>query len=214
MGNTKEYQSRDLRIHRKYVLVISFVLIFLRSGGVTIEKINFLGASFVFENINAIYWALWVLLFYSLLRYWQYYITYSTGEGYWKPYYAYRELLFMPTVKRIINEQDPIPVEELHINKRSYPNFNHLESKSKWVKGHYTGDQVVDSTGITIKANGVEVEFHMIKDFGWLYIKLWILFLFNRPAIFEFLFPFIFGIGTIIYCNWSDWPGSLINLLC
>ena len=47
-----DYQPRDLRVHRNYIIITSFILLFLKTGGVTIDSINILGVSFDFENID------------------------------------------------------------------------------------------------------------------------------------------------------------------
>lgn len=192
-----------------YLLASSFILLFLQMGGVTIEKIGVLGVTFAFENINAIYWALWALLFYSFLRYWQYFNTQSTGGGLIQPYKDHREIIFKKRIKKLIDKRIPEgSTLELH-QPFTYPYFNHFEKISKFRYKTKVSYAQEDGNGKIVQHMNYEIQFHLIRDFGFTYLKLWVLFLLNRPAVFEFVFPMLLATFTIIYCNLKEWPGAL-----
>ncbi|MCK4837309.1 MAG: hypothetical protein KAS94_00825 [Desulfobulbaceae bacterium] len=72
--------TEDLRRQRRNLLVVSITIIFLRFGGVTISKVALLGTEFSFQNIQALYAAIWLAYFYFLLRFYQYFMQ-ETDKG-------------------------------------------------------------------------------------------------------------------------------------
>ena len=57
------------------MLAISIALVFIKFSGVQIQELIFLGINFgTLENPQAIYVGIWILYFYFLVRYYQYYM--------------------------------------------------------------------------------------------------------------------------------------------
>lgn len=54
-------------------MVVALLLVFLRYGGVSIKSVSLLGTELIFNNIQALYASTWILFFYYLIRYYQYF---------------------------------------------------------------------------------------------------------------------------------------------
>ena len=208
-----DYQPRDLRVHRNYIIITSFILLFLKTGGVTIDSINILGVSFDFENIDAIFWGLWAILLYGLLRFWGYVKTYSIGYLI-QSFKDYRDLLFKKRIKKLIN-QKLSPASFITMSNygqtQEYPVYGQLQKTSMFIRK--TKVKAHDNVEGSLQEIEVDIELHSIKHFWYLYIPLTIKYLINRPQFWEIIFPIGFGISAILICNINSWPGSLIQLI-
>lgn len=67
------HMTDGLLRQRRNLFATSIVIIFLRFGGVQIEKVALLGTELSFDNIEALYAGIWVAFLYFLIRYYQYF---------------------------------------------------------------------------------------------------------------------------------------------
>lgn len=66
--------SEDLRRQRRNLVLVSFVLCFMKYGGVSITKTSVLGSEIQFSNTSSIFFGVWLLWIYFFIRYYQYFM--------------------------------------------------------------------------------------------------------------------------------------------
>jgi hypothetical protein len=74
-----KYQSRDFRLHRKYILVLAVVQFIVTYGGIEFDRINFMGLVGEIKNPEIFQISILILTGYSLIRYYQYFDTDCLG---------------------------------------------------------------------------------------------------------------------------------------
>jgi|SRR6478736_149551 len=216
------YNSQDLRLHRKYILVLCFILVFLKYGGVKVEQVSFLGTSFSFENSHAIFLGLWIILFYSIFRYYQFFRHESWGHVqsefrtiqdrvYHK---KFMKLLRKAALPRILASDSIRAKAHYHGDPRYFSGLKKGVFSRRYNFQVPTVEFDVDDRkdDLRIYTENVAFEYHLLKHFWWQTIRASWHYTFNTPFFFEFLFPFLLLAGTIIYCGFTNWEGSLIHL--
>ncbi len=208
-----DYNSRDLRLHRKYILVICFVLVFLKYGGIKLEHIEFLGASFRITNVNAIYVGLWSILGYSVIRYYQYFRSQAWGH-FVTEFRLMQVSNYQGTLNKIIgkaiapNQLSPIiPGGAMQVPPQYFQ-----APKTSWWEHAFSGQlylirpaekEGAVHVGSTPSQEHVTFKYHFIKDFWRQTLKTAFAFVFHTPYFFEYIVPLVLVFGTIGYYSWS-----------
>ena len=220
MPDKPDYNSKDLRLHRKYILVVCFILIFLKYGGVKLDQVSLLGTSFRFENEKAIFLGLWIILFYSMFRYYQFFRHESWGHV----QSEFREIqsrFYQNKFLRLLSKN--VEPRILEIQSKRTNEILHLPSYFHGIKSGFLSrrfDSPVSTVDPDREIGGsypavnqqVSFKYNLVKDFFWQTLRASWHFIFNTPFFFEFLFPFLLLMGTLIYCGLSKWEGSLVTL--
>lgn len=204
-----DYNSRDLRLHRKYILVLTFVLIFLKYGGISLEHIEFLGASFQITNVKAIYVGLWSILTYSVIRYYQYFRSEAWGHfvsEFRKMQVSHYQKKLNKIIEKAIapNRLSPImpggsmqlPPQYFQAPKISL--WKHKFSNQLFLIRPLEKEGTVH-VGTTPSPGHVTFEYHFIKDFWWQTIKTACSFVVNTPYFFEYIVPLVLVIMVVVY---------------
>lgn len=74
MPEIPNFQEVFIR-QRRSLIVVSFVLLFQQTAGLTIDKINVFGNEGTLKDPSSLGWFLWVAWFYFLVRYFQYLVA-------------------------------------------------------------------------------------------------------------------------------------------
>lgn len=221
----RDINTRDLRLHRQYILVVCFILIFLKFGGVSLEEVSLLGASFKISNTKAIYVGLWAILLYSLIRYYQYF-RHESLESFLNEYQHLIIRYFQPKFQKLVENHiapdtlaktDPLSQRQLALPE--YSNAHKVSMFRRRFKHKTTivqqdkrySESSLTNTMNTSSQKEIDFEFSTLR-FSWLWIKVIFHFVFNTPFVFEFIFPFVLIVTTIVYCSIGNWEGSPFNL--
>jgi len=181
---------------RRNLIITSILLIFLKFSGAEISKLSLLGLNFDgFQNPTAIYFFVWLLWLYFLVRYYQYYIR----EG---------VQLFVTEVSGVFNDlcEKPIQVEV----KKYFPNSTeYFQSytdlrRRNW---QYIGQSEYNDEGY--KVENYSFNFPRWKLFVHEVKSILHAFL-NIPTFTDYLLPYVLALFTLIYCV-TGWQGSLVN---
>lgn len=215
-----DYNSKDLRLHRKYILVLCFVLIILKYGGVKLDNVSLLGTSFSFENDKAIFLGLWIILFYSIMKYYQFF-RHESWAHVKDEYKEVRSRIYEPKfIALLSNAVHPRILEVLAKRKEGYyphgPTYFHGKKVglfSRRFTQPVTTIDTVGGDGIEVRNEPVDFQYNTFRHFFWQTLRANWHFVFHTPFFFEFLFPFILLTATIIYCGLTQWEGSLIEVL-
>jgi len=181
-------------------MLISLILIFIQFSKVKIESVTFLGIKFseAFGNPKSIYVALWILFFYFLTRYYQYFMQ----EGIHK---------LNDTFYQILN-QEIIDISEKiikNIHKKAeifgYIDLKKHENKDLDISFQYpdenqNGKIKIEKTNIS----STEIYYRKGKSF----IKI----IFNTSAFTDYVFPLILALLAVYYC-FNNGEVSLINAI-
>jgi hypothetical protein len=221
MSEQSDYNSKDLRLHRKYILVLCFILIFLKFGGVTMKDVTLMGTTFEISNSIAIFLGLWSILFYSIFRYYQYFRHESWGHVR-SEFRSLQTRYYQRKLLQILSK---------HIYPRllavKYPETNAQISAPGYFNGSKSGlftrrlqlsistiDNVPkQNQEHTIYNQPVDIKYNLIGNFSLQTLRVIGQFVFNTPFFFEFLFPFLLVIATLFYCGIAHWDGSFQNIL-
>ena len=214
----KDSNSPDLRLHRKFILVLCFILIFLKYGGVSISSVSLLGTIINIANRNALFLGLWIILLYSILRYWQYF-----NQDSWDSFKrSFRRLQDRYYQRKFLHLLQSV-IEPEKLVDQSYSEYHNLPEFSRGAKSGFWKRKYVlnvstknpadfkNSIGPALHAH-VDVEYSLFKHFPKQTLKVAWHFVMNTPIFFEFIFPFLLIAFTIIYCGFGNWEGSFANL--
>lgn len=193
--------SEDLRRQRRNLLVSSLILCFMKYGGITINKISVLGVEIVLTNVSVIYLSLWLVWFYFSFRYYQYFMQ----EGVNKIKGSFIDVMnnkCKVRLKKIVSSAHP----NFYRNNQQF-DYNILcMKKPNWYTILFLGHEGTQNN----EPSGFKMN-----------IKMWLLWkeifsscshmVINKSVISDYLFPIIFAVFAVIYCNISEWPGQITN---
>jgi len=194
----------EYRRARRNILVMSVLLISMKYGGITIDKFHVFGIEAKLANPNSVFVLAWLIWFYFMLSFFQYYnqegrdklraslnhaITFTCG-------YKMAALIEEANPGRTV--QRPVEYANLRKEKFLHPIFR---------------DNISYMEKQEVKHEMIEFQFNMWKLWA-LMPKLLYNFMLKKSASFEYLLPIITIGTTLLYCNLDDkWQGSIINLL-
>lgn len=198
--------SEDLRRQRRNIILISFILCFMKYGGIQITKTSVLGAEVQFNNASAIFFGIWLIWIYFLIRYYQYFMQ----EGLRNIMISLTDNLTdkcRPVLKSVVKSEHP----EVQIGSQTF-DYN-VHKKKNWYTIEFIATEPKHTKG---HINGFDpIQFNMLISFWKLrtgIIKSWIKLIFNQSVMTDYLFPILFALFTVIYCNIGNWPGALKNV--
>ena len=194
----------DLRRQRRNLIIMCLLLLFMKYGGVTINKLSVFGAEIILSNVLAIYVVLWLIWLYFLVRYSQYFWQ----EGLTILKSAIREAtktFCSPKVAELARRNYKPSIYNLTMF-----NYNYMK-KINWYTREFSDREIeTDELGSPI---GNRVSFS---------IKIWSLWkellrsyyqvIIKQSMGTDYFFPFIFSLLVFYYCNYGDWQGNLFNI--
>lgn len=197
--------TEDLRRQRRNLIMISFILCFMKYGGVVIAKTTLLGTEINFTNILAIFLALWLIWLYFCIRYYQYFMQ----EGLPKIRFSINDML---TEKCRIKIKSIVISKHPNIEEGSSQMFDYnILKKTNWFTILFIGREPIKND-----AFGKKQEFNMeinIWELWKEFLKSYCQVFFNQSVITDYIFPILFGVFTFIYCNFGNWDGRVLNLI-
>ena len=197
--------TEDLRRQRRNLIVISFILCFMKFGGIVIAKTTIFGTEIKFSNISAIFFALWLMWLYFSVRYYQYFMQ----EGLTKIRVSLSDILTDKCRSKIATI---VLAEHPNVQGSSSQTFDYnVLKKDRWYSIIFIGQESIEE--------GVYDETEEFK----MNISLWVLWkevlksyynvFVNQSVMTDYVFPGIFAVFTLIYCNLDIWEGQIINLI-
>ena len=196
--------TEDLRRQRRNLMVVSFILCFMKYGGIVITKTTLFGTEIQFANISAIYLALWLIWLYFCMRYYQYFMQ----EGVWKIRFSLNDMLTEKCrgkIKSLVTAKHP----DAQGSSQMF-DYNILK-KVNWYSILFIGQEPIK--------NDV---YDQSKKFE-MNIPIWLLWkeimksyyhvFFNQSIMTDYVFPVLFALFTFTYCNLGNWDGKILNLI-
>ena len=182
--------SEGLIRQRRNLISVSCVLIFLKFAGVEISKLSFLGLDFEeLKNPSAFYVLIWVAFIYFALRYYQYFCQ----EGKTKFFHSYIISLDQSIINKArSNAREDKGSGELRIFEPS--TSQELEDNDWKYEATY---KKADGTKVIVgkvleKKERVKCRVNTIINLT-----------FHTSAVTDYLLPFFFAIGALIYCSFG-----------
>ena len=193
--------SEDLRRQRRNLILTCFVLCFMKYGGIQITKTSVLGAEVQFNNASAIFFGIWLIWIYFVIRYYQYFMQ----EGLRKIYFSWLTIAtekIKPILKSIVKSEHPTVQETDQLF-----DYNILIlKKHDWKYIIFNGNEPLNGRfeDFEMMISLWKLRIGIIKSLGYM--------IFNKSVITDYLFPILFALFTVVYCNLGDWPGTLIRV--
>ena len=192
--------SDDLRRQRRSLITIGLVLTIMKYSGIKITKFSLFGAELSISNTNAVYILLWMMWFYFLIRFYEYYRQEglaSLRSG----WLLSNDTCFSSKIKDYVKEQ----YSELESSSFDIK-YSDLTSKN-WFQKRYSA-----RGHAAMKGKDIEVVIPIWK-FSTERTKSFIHFVRNRSQFSDYVLPMMMAIWTFIYCGLLDWQGSFFNLI-
>lgn len=188
--------SEDLLRQRRNVIIASCLLWFFHFGNVTVNSVSYSDIDFNIGDKNSVYLALWVFYFYAMLRF----FVYFSEDGWSALKFSFIKILDESCINRISCE---------------------ISAKCN--------GEIINNMGITIGESSVSK-----KGFEFVYMKEnkeeevvlvphrkmlpsllkgVLVFVFLRTALTDYAFPFLVSAYVLWNTGFSEWPGSLINIM-
>ena len=195
--------SEGLFRQRRNLILTSLTIIFLRYGEVTIEKFGTSALDLKFQNLNAIFVALWVVFFYFLVRYYQYLRQ--------EPDLGIKSAFWAKVDARCLNKLTEDAKSRFATVLMSPARLEfQLSSFKRTSVFLWSGSVTTKRTGSGEPMNSeytVNV-LHFWPDFtvAACHVAL------NRSAITDYVLPFLLALSALLY-GWSgNWPGTFCNV--
>lgn len=194
--------SPDLIRQRRNLMIVSMTIIFLRFGGVTVEKVGAMGIELKISNPAALYVGLWVLFLYFLLRYYQYFMQ-ETNHSFKTEFLSKMDALCFSGLQQIAQRQHPVDIEDLSGTfEFSKLSGSGIQREGEMVIGR---DTMGDSLNGPYAVN--------VMTFWFQAIRAAVHVLFNRSAATDYALPFAVAAIALFYGGSGAWPGALRNVL-
>lgn len=199
--NIKEAMSQGLLRQRRNIIITSLTLIFSKYSDLQISKFSILGIQFdSLGNPESVYTAMWLVWFYFLVRYSQYFIQ----EG-------------LPSFAHIFRDRldEACSLKIYRIVEKKYPNniineVNYTMLKQwGWI---FSGQSKLGDDGM----GGLKVEnFKLSIPQNVFYINFITSFLYVstlRSAFTDHIFPMLLALFALLYCS-QNWSGGLVGVI-
>ena len=181
-----EPMSEDLRRQRRNLMAISFLIWFLKFCGIKIVKISVLGAQAEIGNPEGIIIAIWIIWFYFLIRYYQYY-RHEGLKSLRQAWIISHEGPYNKKLNDLVKEKySEIDSQRLNLK------YTNLEKDGLFKKKYFARESSA--------FQGKNIEFSINE---W---KLWneklktvLDFIRNRTQFMDYLLPFIISLTVLIY---------------
>ena len=195
--------SEGLFRQRRNLMVTSLVIIVLRYGGVTIEKLGTSGLELKFQNVNALYAVLWVTFLYFFVRFYQY-LRQESNLGVASAFWSKVDARCMNKLIEGAKAQYPT-LQSPRKEEFMLSTFQH-KSAFLWVTNVSIGMNTYGEP--TMKEYTINV-LRFCFDFlvAACHVAL------NRSAITDYMFPFLLAGFALFYGVSASWPGSPCNFL-
>ncbi|HLQ25722.1 MAG TPA: hypothetical protein VK138_07510 [Acidiferrobacterales bacterium] len=184
-------------------MIVSLIIVLLSFGGVEIQEVGALGTKLVFGNKDVLYIGLWVIFFYFLFRYYQYFLE-EDDRGIAEAFWAKVNALSFNVLRKAAAVQHSLQLNQLAGEFR----FSQLQKKSQFIR---TGT-VVTSRGQYGEQMSSEYKINTLK-----YTPAFVLAVahvaVNRSVLTDFLLPFLVAIAALIAGFSGSWEGSLCKVV-
>lgn len=178
-------------------------------GGINITKTTVIGIEIKFANISAIFFGLWLFWIYFLIRFYQYFMQ----EAVPKIKKAFNDLLTgraRSVIENIVISKHP------KVTNRTSQIFDYniliIGRRTKWYLLRVQGNELTGQD----KMGGQESRIFNMDIGIW---RIWkeilsssLTLIFNESLITDYIFPIIFAVFSLFYCNLTDWPGSIPSI--
>lgn len=207
MSNTVEPMSEGIRRQRRSLIITSLILSFMKYGGITFKKISLYGSEITLSNVSAIYVFLWIMWFYFMIRYYQYFKQEGVAKIKSSLHNALTEIC-RHKIKAIV--QSTYPNEKGSDQRFDYNIL--VSEKLNWYTIKYSGKEHLghDSSGQE-KTRDFEMNINLWSLWKEIFISYYQVFV-NQSVILDYVIPLVVAPSAFIYCNLGDWHGSILNL--
>lgn len=183
--------TEDLLRQRRNVILASCVIWFFHFGNVSVTSVTYSDIDFKIEGKNSVYIAMWIFYFYSILRFFVYFVE----EG-WEQFKCSFVVVFddrcqLSVFKRQNIEyiKNDFTVKNMSLGKGGFkfePYMNH-ENNNVIIVSYVDMLPVILASIFT--------------------------FVFLRTAVTDYVFPFLLAVFVLYNSGFSGWKGSLINII-
>lgn len=187
---------------RRNIFIASTVVVFLRFGGVSVEKVSLLGTELHFDNIQALYAAVWVFFIYAFIRYYQYYQQ-ENNKGISSVFWGKMNAL---CVFKLRNRA----VFEFPSCEKYGGDFQFSELKRVGIFKREGGVIVDQDESGKIFSEKYEVN---ILSFTREYFLSFVHLNINASPVTDYILPFIFAVFSFAYGVSGEWQGSLVSII-
>lgn len=186
---------------RRNIMLSSCILIFIKFSEFQIKKVSLLGISF--ENLGnptAVYVTLWILFFYFLFRYYQYFMQEGFNKVRWAAYQEQerRIKVIAQNAAKVINEKASYQPQQLvSIQKNSWEisvSFDNAKNDD--------GELTKSTEEVTLNSRKIFVA----KLISWLIVCI------NSSVITDYILPYALVFLAVFYC-FSGGEASLLSTL-
>lgn len=189
---------------RRNLMALSLTIIFLRFGGVSISKVSLFGTEFLFNNIQALYAAIWLVFFYFLMRFYQYFMQ-ESNKGIVEEFNKRLDGLCFTNLMQDARKQHSIEGNmngTFQISKLKRISFFRREGEV----GRYISREL-DHERLSLV-----YKVHLLK-----YIRQYLVasihMTFQRSHLTDYFLPFIVAVFALLYGLAGKWQGALFNVI-
>ncbi len=203
MKNTVEPMSEGIRRQRRSLIITSLILSFMKYGGITIKKISVLGVEILLSNISALYVFIWLIWFYFLIRYYQYFMQ----EGVPKMTISFQTMLTeicRAKIKALVKAEHP------RVQGSSQQFDYNILKKSNWYTINYVGQELKEAD-VYNASNPFEMDIKLWSLWKEILISYYQVFV-NKSVMTDYILPLLIAAFAFIYSNLGNWPGNIFNI--
>lgn len=212
----KFVMSDALLRQRRNLIVTAVIAIMLRYGGVEISKVGALGTELTIANKSALYVALWLTLFYFILRYYQY-LMYEMKGKIKDIYILHVNVAAHFIVEKAVELEHKRTLEIYGLAAQQ--NSQEFMQKQLHVEPYPFDTAVLIGNKLRVKATigkasgwGAEMTYDINRAYGVLIHATAVLgMIFTRPIFTDLAFPFVLAAIAICYGWDGDWDGSILH---
>lgn len=194
--------TETLLRQRRNLILVGFIILLLSFGDVDIKKVSALGIEFDFKtNLKIIYVCIWLVWFYFLYRY----IVYFSFEGFEK-FKKIKDLTFEESINPNIKRYIYSIYDEL--NEGCAFSYGSILNSGMICYGQAYIQRKDEDNNETKDLINFEIDFNNKKIvYLWRFMAM-LKFVFLKPAITDYIFPFFFSFFVLIVGVLSKWPGN------
>lgn len=181
---------------RRNLIIASCLVWFFQLGNVTVTTVTYSDIALHIGDRNSVYLAIWVFYFYSLQRFFVYFVEDGWGD-------------FVFAFRKAIDEACLAKVESslrVMLGGESLPTNDCLMISESRVSG------LTLVFAVQTEDENIELKVSVARLIS-CFIKGGVIFLFFRAAVTDYIFPFLLAFYVLFVPGLSNWPGSLINIL-
>lgn len=187
---------------RRNLIITSVLLWLMKYGGISFEKISFVGFDLKFKNPHALTAAIWIAFFYFLYRFYQYFSDEGVGNLN-KVFHQAFEKKCKPVICGIVEKQYP---------NNQYMTYPYSYANLKMKGGIMNGESL---DGVAEDGSSIRTSFEIPISRSMLWKPIYFAItdsIFRNSVVTDYLLPFFLAGVVIYYCGSNNWDGSFLRL--